>query len=65
VRREPPNQAIERSAEQRRCSVPSSLRSSAPAHCGVGQRPCIPFKRQFRGNSFPCVTEMPLHTSLG
>jgi len=29
----PPNHAIEGSAEQRRCSVPSSLRSSAPPHC--------------------------------
>ena len=27
------NQAIEGSAEQRRCSVPSSLRSSAPPRC--------------------------------
>jgi hypothetical protein len=28
-----PNQVIEGSAEQRRCSVPSSLRSAAPPHC--------------------------------
>jgi hypothetical protein len=27
------NKAIEGSAEQRCCSVPSSLRSSAPPHC--------------------------------
>jgi hypothetical protein len=27
------NKAIEGSTEQRRCSVPSSLRSSAPPHC--------------------------------
>ena len=33
------NQAIEGSAEQHRCSVPSSFRSSAPPHCRPHGRP--------------------------
>ena len=34
ARTQPPNRAIERSAQQRaRCWVPSSLCSLAPAHC--------------------------------